>query len=128
MKKAKAKPKARGQKRKPARKSGTRNVDIVAVRQQVTNIIGAEAETMVWAAVEEGQKGHYQAMKYLFELAGIFPAPVNEEKNGEATSYAEILCRELGLPEEPAAEPPSTAVVAETAAAQEHAVESGSGS
>ena len=55
---------------------------------------------MVWAGIEEGKKGHYQAMKFLFEAAGIFP-----KRSGEAKSYAEILCKQLGLPEETPADP-----------------------
>jgi len=57
----------------PAKEKGARNIDLAQVRQQITNIIGSEAEEMVWAGIEEGKKGHYQAMKFLFEAAGIFP-------------------------------------------------------
>jgi hypothetical protein len=126
MKRSKAKPKTRrqGKRRTPARRTGSRNIDVATVRQQIINIIGTEAATMVWAAIEEGHKGHYQAMKYLFEVAGIFPVPANEEKSGEAKSYAEILCKQLGLQEEPLVEEEITDVAI---ADEEHAVESGSG-
>jgi hypothetical protein len=66
-------------------------------------------------------------MKFLFELAGIFPAPATEENTGETKSYAEILCRQLELATEPPSEETVTEVCQNETAAEEHAVESGSG-
>jgi hypothetical protein len=126
VKKSKAKAKPRGQK---TQKSGTgsRKIDVVTLRQRVINKIGAGAMKMVGAAIGEAEKGHYQAVKFLFELAGIFPAPAIEEKAGEAKSYSEILCRQMGLLDEPNTDQGVTEVCGQATAAAEHALESGSG-
>jgi hypothetical protein len=50
--------------------------------------------------VEEAKKGHYAAMKYLFDLIGLHPAEAQEESSGE-DSMARTLLRRLGLPENP---------------------------
>src|SRR5262249_21968871 len=81
-------------------------VDIVAVRQGATNLISAKPN-MVRAAIETCKKGHYQAMKFLFDGASIFPVsetPENEEQPGlpEMVEEAEVtnVCDEA----EPTAE------------------------
>ena len=76
------------------------NVD--AIRCEVTRIIGAGAAEIVAAAVVKAKEGQFQAMKYLFELAGIHPPRTQDEKSGDL-SLARLLCREIGLLEEPVA-------------------------
>ncbi len=55
---------------------------------------------MVWSTIEEANKGHYAAMKYLFEMIGLFPA-TGAEQAPEDNSLAKTLLRRLGFPEEP---------------------------
>ena len=55
---------------------------------------------MVEITISEVDKGHYAAMKYLFEMIGLYPAAAPEETEGE-DSLARTLLRRLGLPEEP---------------------------
>ena len=55
---------------------------------------------MVEITISEVDKGHYAAMKYLFEMIGLYPAATQEENEGE-DSLARTLLRRLGLPEEP---------------------------
>ncbi len=55
---------------------------------------------MVEITISEVDKGHYAAMKYLFEMIGLYPAAAQEETQGE-DSLARTLLRRLGLPEEP---------------------------
>jgi hypothetical protein len=74
-------------------------VNLDAIRRELARIVGAGAAEMVVAAIAKAKAGQFQAMKYLFELAGIHPLHTqgNESDDG---SLARLLCRELGLPEE----------------------------
>ncbi len=62
---------------------------------------------MVESAIEEAHKGHYGAMKYLFEIVGLYPAEENEEGQTD-NSLARTLLRRLGLSETPRLENPVT--------------------
>jgi len=62
---------------------------------------------MVEITISEVDKGHYAAMKYLFEMIGLYPAAAQEEGQGE-DSLARTLLRRLGLPEEPMLEAEAT--------------------
>ena len=62
---------------------------------------------MVEITISEVDKGHYAAMKYLFEMIGLYPAAAPEETEGE-DSLAKTLLRRLGLPEEPMLEAETT--------------------
>jgi hypothetical protein len=73
---------------------------LAAIRQQIANLVGSQAVAMVRTTMEEAEKGHYAAMKYLFEMIGLYPAAPQEEMPGE-DSLAGTLMRRLGLPEEP---------------------------
>ena len=96
--------------------------DIAAIRQNATNLIGVEASEMVKAVIAECKKGHYQSLKFLFEVAGIFPASA-EAADHDEPSFAEILCRRLGLPAEMPADSDVTNDSCETEDAVEHTVE-----
>ena len=74
--------------------------DLAAVRQQITELVRNQAVPMVEITISEVDKGHYAAMKYLFEMIGLYPAAPQEEAQGE-DSLARTLLRRLGLPEEP---------------------------
>jgi hypothetical protein len=79
----------------------TKPVDLVEVRKDVTNIVGNEAIILTQAVVEEAKKGQLAPVKYLFEMAGIYPAPVESSAvKPEENSLARTLMHRLGLPEE----------------------------
>ncbi len=100
MTKAKAKTSRKRTSKKKAGSKGTKGtVDLTSVRQQITSLVGTEAVGMVATTIEEVDKGHYAAMKYLFEMVGLYPAAAPEEVAGE-NSLAKTLLRRLGLPEE----------------------------
>jgi hypothetical protein len=73
-------------------------VEVAAVRQQITNLIGHRAVEMVNVTIEHIKNGNYQAMKYLFEMAGLFPAGTAEETPG-ADSLAKTILGCLGIEE-----------------------------
>ena|ERR1700690_4231064 len=69
MKKTKSKTRVAGTKRHPARRGGKlrKPVDLEAVRQQISDLVGGQAVELVEITIAEADKGHYGAMKYLFE-------------------------------------------------------------
>jgi hypothetical protein len=70
-----------------------------AMRRELAAVVGANAGAIIKAAIKKAKGGHFQSMKFLFAIAGIHPAQTSEEQAGDL-SLAQLLCRELGLPEE----------------------------
>ena len=87
-------------KRLAAGKKSRQATDLAAIRQQITDLVRDQAVPMVEITISEVDRGHYSAMKYLFEMIGLYPAATQEETQGE-DSLARTLLRRLGLPEEP---------------------------
>ena len=81
-------------------KQALKQVDLGAIREQITNLVGNGAVDMVETTMEEVGKGRYLAMKYLFEMIGLCPASTLEAAPQE-DSLARTLLRRLQLPEEP---------------------------
>jgi len=98
MKKTKVKPAGKRVQATPLSNSAHDPVDIAALRQQITDMVVNEAVGMVTATIEQVNEGHFQAMKYLFEMVGLYPAPVQQE--GAQDSLARTLLSRLGLLEE----------------------------
>jgi hypothetical protein len=82
-----------------APRKALKQVDLGMVREQITNLVGNRAVEMVETTMNEVDKGHYLAMKYLFEMIGLCPATTPEEALQE-DSLARTLLRRLRLPEE----------------------------
>jgi hypothetical protein len=97
----KAKKKARKGSERPPKspKVPSNQIDLGVVREQITNLVGNRAVNMVENTIDEVDKGHYLAMKYLFEMVGLCPATTPEEALQE-DSLARTLLRRLRLPEE----------------------------
>jgi hypothetical protein len=89
-----------------------KQVDLSHIRERITNLVGNRAVRMVETTIKEVDKGHYLAMKYLFEMIGLCPATAPEEAAQE-DSLAKALLRRLRLPEET---DPVTVVTEESAA------------
>jgi len=81
-------------------------VDLSVVREQIAKLVGNRAVGMVKTTMNEVDKGHYLAMKYLFEMIGLCPAPP-EGDAAQDDSLAKTLLRRLQLPE---LEPPGVEV------------------
>ena len=108
--------------RKVTRARSQKPVDLEAIRKQIAAIVGGEAISMVETTMAEVGKGHYAAMKFLFEMIGLYPVS-GPEPAGE-DSLASQLFRRLGLPEEAKPETEVTkASVTEPMAAAEDDVE-----
>ena len=112
MSKAKTSKARKGTKKTPAvPKKALKQVDLGVVRERITNLVGNRAVEMVETTMDEVDKGHYLAMKYLFEMIGLCPATTPEEALQE-DSLARTLLRRLRLPEETS---PSTEVTKDCA-------------
>jgi hypothetical protein len=99
MSKAKTTKARKSKKKAPsAHRKALKRVDLVVIGEQITNLVGNRAIEMVEITMEEVDKGHYLAMKYLFEMIGLCPATVPEGVIQE-DSLAETLLRRLRLPE-----------------------------
>jgi len=100
MSKAKAGKAGKSPKKRPSvPRKALKQVDLSVVREQITNLVGNRAVDMVETTMDEIDKGHYLAMKYLFEMVGLCPATTPEGAVQE-DSLAKTLLRRLRLPEE----------------------------
>jgi hypothetical protein len=123
MTKAGAKAKKGGKKTSAGGRASRKPADLEAVRKQIHELVSSEAVNLVESTIAEADKGHYPAMKYLFEIIGLYPASGVETPVGE-DSLAKTLLRRLGLPEEPTVERTGTKECpAEPTAATDDAVE-----
>ncbi len=74
-------------------------VVISEVRGKIIRIVGNQAVAMVESTIAKVGAGHFLAMKYLFEMVGLFPATATVDPESE-DSLSRTLLRNLGLLEE----------------------------
>jgi hypothetical protein len=99
--KAKAK---KGGKRSGAVK-GKKPLDPAEVRKDIAKIVGLEAMNMTEAVMEEAMKGLVAPTKFLFEVARIFPAAVDEDQaTQEEDCLAKTLLERLNIHKKPTKE------------------------
>jgi hypothetical protein len=68
------------------------------LRRKITELVAQNAVPMVQQAIDAVREdGQYQAMKYLFEMIGLYPT-VAKDESGSEDSLAQILLAQLGLP------------------------------
>jgi hypothetical protein len=66
--------------------------------------VAQNAVAMVQHAIDTvNEEGQYQAIKYRFEMVGLYPAQADDESPVE-DSLVKTLLHQLGLPETPPAE------------------------
>jgi hypothetical protein len=72
-------------------------LDIPELRRKIADLVAKNAISMVQHAIDSvTEDGQYQAIKYLFELVGIYPAIADGEEKSEDT-LSQVLLRQLGL-------------------------------
>ena len=101
MKTATGKSKSAKTKRAATGKKPPKSKDVTELRRQIEKLVTRKAVNMVETAITEADKGHFAAMKYLFEMIGLYPGPSEAEPQGE-DSLARTLLRRLGMPEDEA--------------------------
>jgi len=73
--------------------------DLSALRRQITDLVAQNAVAMVQHSIDAvNEEGQYQAIKYLFEMVGLYPAAADDESPVE-DSLAKTLMHHLGLME-----------------------------
>jgi len=102
-KKSKAAAKKTSKKKSPAKPKQETNP--AEVRKEVAKMVEAEATEMAQAVIGETKKGQLAPLKYLFEMASIYPpAPDGSQATTEEDCLAKILLDGLKIPIKPAAE------------------------
>ena len=71
--------------------------------KQIAQLVKESAVGIVQKAIERAEGGDYRAMKYLFDLVGLFSAD-NADETEHQNSLAKILLRHLGVPDKMVAE------------------------
>jgi hypothetical protein len=102
--------KKKGTKKATAQKSAKKNrkprlkkeIDVTKVRKEVSQVVKSQATELTQAVVEEGMKGQVGSVRYLFEMANIFPVQENAEApTEEEDSFAKILLSRMEAPAKP---------------------------
>jgi hypothetical protein len=71
--------------------------DLSELRREINDLVARNAVPMVQQAIDAvREEGQYQAIKYLFEMIGLYPA-IAQEDSGSQDSLAEVLLEQLGL-------------------------------
>lgn len=71
--------------------------DLRRLRSQIMELVARNAVSMVQNAIDAiNEGGQYQALKYLFEIVGLYPPAVGEDQP-DGDSLAATLLRSLGI-------------------------------
>jgi hypothetical protein len=100
----KAKAKSKETKEKSAEKSEGRNkkpADILQVRENITNMVTDSAEDIATGVIAGAKSGQLASARYLFEVAGLYPATDETAAALPEHSLAHTLLKRMGLPTEP---------------------------
>src|SRR5690242_12526145 len=100
--------------------------DSAQVRGLIRELVMEAAGKMVQAAIERAKNGQDQIIKYLFEIAGLYPE-LNADDPSDDFSLARQLCERLGLPPAPEAQALPEPVQGEVLAPVPRSNESGNG-
>jgi hypothetical protein len=94
-------------KKKAAKKKtrkGKAELNLKEIRKELAQMVGSEATTMAQAVIDEGKKGQLATVKYLFEMAEIYPESTDgSQATVDEDCLARTLLHRLNLPEEPIA-------------------------
>ncbi|MGA2743712.1 MAG: hypothetical protein ABSE44_03360 [Candidatus Sulfotelmatobacter sp.] len=94
-------------KKKAAKKKtrkGKAELNLKEIRKELAQMVGLEATTMTQAVIDEGKKGQLATVKYLFEMAEIYPESTDgSQATVDEDCLARTLLHRLNLPEEPIA-------------------------
>lgn len=72
--------------------------ELAKLRREITEMVARNAVAMVQNAIDAvNEGGQYQALKYLFEMVGLYPASSGVEDQPADESLAAVLLRHLGI-------------------------------
>ena len=96
--------------------------ELSELRKKISELVIRNAVPMVQQAIDAVRdEGQYQAIKYLFEMIGLYPA-VAEDNSEAQSSLAQVLLEQLGLAPAPA-QPNNPPIHGRTKLSQRHPVE-----
>ena len=104
MKKKKAKSKTTAKKaaKKGKKETEKKELNPSQVLKDISALVEAEAEELAEAVIGEGKKGQLSPVRFLFEMAHIFPQPTDESLTSkDEDSLAETLLDRLNIPKRP---------------------------
>jgi hypothetical protein len=98
--------KSKAGKKKSAKKSGAKKskkeLNPAEVRKDISRMVESEAANMAQAAIDEGKKGQLAPLRYLLEVANIFPGATDgSEATEDEDSLARTLLKRMGIPDVP---------------------------
>lgn len=71
--------------------------ELSELRRKISELVAQNAVPMVQQAIDAvREQGQYQAIKYLFEMIGLYPAVAQDDSESQ-DSLAEVLLEQLGL-------------------------------
>jgi hypothetical protein len=71
--------------------------DLSELRRKISELVARNAVPMVQQAIDAvREEGQYQAIKYLFEMIGLYPASAQDDSEAQ-DSLAQVLLEQLGL-------------------------------
>jgi hypothetical protein len=101
-KKAKSKTAVKTAAKKKSSKKTKKELNPAEVRKDISQMVKSEAKEMAEAVIGEGKKGQLATVRYLFEMAKIFPeATDGSQASADEDCLARTLLNRLDLPEEP---------------------------
>ena len=87
--------------KKSKKETGTKELNPGRVLKDISALVEANADKLAEAVIGEGMKGQVSPVKYLFEMAHIYPQPVEAPPSKDEDSLAETLLDRLNIPKTP---------------------------
>jgi hypothetical protein len=102
-KKAKGKSAAKAKKAKKSSGSKSKKeLNPAEVRKEIAQMVDSQAALMAAAVIGEGKKGQLAPVKYLFEMAGVYPALTDgSQATTDEDCLAKTLLDRLNIPDKP---------------------------
>lgn len=82
----------------------TKGLSPAEVREGIAKMVKSHAKEMAAAVIKQGEEGQLATVRYLWELASIFPGPAvdnDAKKDEEEESLAQTLLKRLDILERP---------------------------
>jgi len=96
------KDKAQSSKQQQAGSETKKATDLDTLRLKITEMVAGRALAITQAALDDAEEEvNIAAMKYLFELIGLYPPRMSEEQDQQKPDLVATLITKLGLPAEP---------------------------
>lgn len=104
--KSKTAAKKTAKKKKSTKATETKELNPAQVLKDISALVEAEATELAEAVIGEGRKGQVSPVKFLFEMAHIFPPSTDDSQAGkdrdkDEDSLAETLLHRLNIPTRP---------------------------